>query len=272
MEKVILSKEKETLLIPLYGKAMENRKKTPILKDVKAEEIVSRIEYDFRALRIPEKTNLMMCLRAKLIDNFVREFLSGKSGNVALHLGCGLDSRYNRIENPHVDWYDVDFSEVIDIRKHFYKETDHYHLIGSSVTEAEWLKKIPQSPKHALVIAEGLLMYLTEDDIRTLLGRLSDRLGTCTLVFDAFSSYAARKVRNHPSIKKTGAAIHWGIDDPVDMEKWGVGLRFIGEKYFTANEEIPNLITGARILFRIANLFPAAKKAQRILVYEMDKR
>jgi len=76
-------------------------------------------------LKISEKTNILMCIRAKLIDSFVRDFLSKNSGSVALHLGCGLDSRYNRIENSNVDWYDVDFEEVIDIRRHFYKETDN---------------------------------------------------------------------------------------------------------------------------------------------------
>ena len=62
---ITLNKEKETLLVPLYGKVMETQKKTPILYDAKAVEIIEKIDYDFKSLKIPGKTNTMMCLRAK---------------------------------------------------------------------------------------------------------------------------------------------------------------------------------------------------------------
>ncbi|MCR4443301.1 MAG: class I SAM-dependent methyltransferase [Peptococcaceae bacterium] len=269
MEKIVLTEEKETLLIPLYGKAKENKKKRPILIDKKAAEIVNRIDYDFKSLTIPEKTNIMMCLRAKLIDNFVKDFLSKSDESAALHLGCGLDGRYDRIEDKNVDWYDVDFKEVIDIRKHFYEETGNYHMIASSVTEREWLEKIPRGKKQYIVIAEGLFMYLKEDEIKTLISNLKERVGGYILIFDAYSVFTAKNVKNHPSIKKTGATIHWGIDNPEELTKWGMGIQLIEEKYFTSNEEIANLDAGVRLMFKIADLFPAAKKAQRLLIYRV---
>ncbi len=269
MDKVVLSKEKETLLIPLFGKAKESRRKRPILIDKKAIEIVNQIDYDFKSLKIPEKTNIMMCLRAKLIDNFVENFLSNSNESVALHLGCGLDSRYNRIENKNVDWYDIDFEEVIDIRSHFYMETEHYHLIPTSVTEDRWLEKISKRGASCIVIAEGLFMYLNENDIKALISKLIDRIGSFILIFDAFNVYTAKKVKNHPSIKKTGAIVQWGIDNPQELTKWGMGIQLVEEKYFTSNEEIENLDTGMRLMFKLADLFPAAKKAQRLLIYKV---
>jgi O-methyltransferase involved in polyketide biosynthesis len=267
VDKIVLTEEKETLLVPLYGKARESQKKAPILVDKKAIEIVNQVNYDFKSLKIPEKTNLMMCLRAKLIDNLVKDFLAKRNESVALHLGCGLDGRYGRIENPDVDWYDVDFKEVIDIRKHFYEETDQYHLISSAVTEEQWLGKIPKGKKQYVVIAEGLFMYLMEDQIKTLINNLKNRIGGYILIFDAFSVFAAKHVKKHPSIKKTGAIIHWGIDDPEELTKWGTEIRLLDEQYFTSNKEIENLNTATRIMFKIANLFPVAKKAQRLLIY-----
>ncbi|MFO8051071.1 MAG: hypothetical protein R6V01_05160 [Thermoplasmatota archaeon] len=41
MNNIVLTEEKETLLIPLLGKAQENRKQNPILTDKKAAEIVA---------------------------------------------------------------------------------------------------------------------------------------------------------------------------------------------------------------------------------------
>jgi O-methyltransferase involved in polyketide biosynthesis len=92
MEHIPLSGEMETLLIPLYGKAMESRKRAPCSR-TKNEEIVERSGYDFQSLHIQEKTNLFMCIRAKLLDDFARSFLRGGEPALVLHLGCGLDSR-----------------------------------------------------------------------------------------------------------------------------------------------------------------------------------
>jgi O-methyltransferase involved in polyketide biosynthesis len=220
-------------------------------------------------LKIPEKTNIMMCLRAKLIDNFVKDFLLKNGESIALHLGCGLDSRYNRIGNPDVDWYDVDFKEVIDIRRHFYEETANYHLIASSVTENEWLNKIPRDKNQYIVIAEGLFMYLKENEIKTLINNLKNRIGSYTLIFDAFSVYTSKKVKNQPSIKKTGAVIQWGIDNPEELTKLGRGIQFIEERYFTTNQEIKNLDTSTKIMFKLANLLPIAKRAHRLLIYKV---
>lgn len=273
MDKIVLTEEKETLLIPLFAKSKETGKKHPIIIDKKAVEIVNRIDYDFESLKIPEKTKLMMCLRTKLIDNFVRDFLLKNNEVIALHLGCGLDSRYDRVGNPDVDWYDVDFKEVIDIRKHFFKETANYHMIPSSVTEKEWLEKIPEKisgeNKQYIVIAEGLLMYLKEDEIKTLISRLKERIGSYTLIFDAFSVLTAKKVNNHPSIKKTEAKVYWGIDNPAGLTEWGLGIRFIEEQYFTSNEEIEKLGTLTKTTFKVANLFPISKKAHRLLIYQI---
>lgn len=88
MNKIVLTEEKETLLIPLLGKAQENEKQNPILIDRKAAEIVQQIDYDFESLDIPEKTNILMCIRAKLMDNYVNAFLFDNETSVALHLGC----------------------------------------------------------------------------------------------------------------------------------------------------------------------------------------
>lgn len=269
MDKIVLTEEKETLLIPLYGKAKDYLNEKPILGDQKAAEIVGNIEYPFQSLEIPEKTNVMMCIRAKLIDDFVRGFLLAGSGSTALHLGCGLDSRYSRIANSDVDWYDVDFEEVTELRRHFYQETEHYHLIGSSVTEPEWLGRIPGGRKKNIVIAEGLFMYLKEEEIKLLVSRLKDHLGSFTLIFDAFSVLAAKKAQKHPSLKKTGAKIHWGIDDPGEPTKWGLEMRFVEEQYFTSGKDMKNLGAGTRTILRIANLFPAAQKAHRLLIYQI---
>ena len=212
----------------------------------------------------------MLCLRAKLIDNFTGAFLNERPDALVLHLGCGLDSRCSRIDTSKADWYDLDFPEVIDIRKQFFPESKYYHLIASSVTELSWINSLPTKKSACLVIAEGLFMYLKESEIKQLLRAIHEKVGHYTIIFDVYSIYTAKKVKNHPSIKKTGAQIHWGIDDPLDMIHWNSGLQFDREIYFTLNEELSNLGAATRFAYRLAHLFPIARKAQRILIYTVD--
>lgn len=266
---ITLNKEKETLLVPLYGKAMESKKKNPVLIDYKAMEIVGGIDYNFDLLRIPEKTNTMMCMRARLLDIFAENFLKRNEDVVVLHLGCGLDGRCVRINAPYTLWYDLDYEEVINIRKEFYTESENYHLITSSVTNHEWIKSIPTGHAHYLIIAEGLFMYLKESDIKFLFKALKDQVGKYTLIFDAFSEFAARKANNHPSIRKTGAKITWGIDSTSGIEAWHKSYRFVEKIDFTQNEVVNNMSFWKKNLYKLAGLFPVARNAQRILVYQM---
>ncbi len=268
-ERIRLTEEQETLLIPLYSKAMESQQPNPIFFDKKAQEILEHIEYDFAKLRIPRKTAVMLCMRAKKIDFYTQEFLADHPKNVVIHLGCGLDSRYTRVNRGEVEWYDLDMPEVIDFRRKFYKETDKYHMLPSSVTDLDWTDSISPGALPVLVLAEGLFMYLKEEEVKALILKLKETFPGCGLAFDAYSVLTAKSAKKHPSIKKTGAVIHWGIDDATTIEQWAEGIRLNEEWYFTQSKDIEKLGFGYRLAFRIAGLFTAAKKAHRVLFYSL---
>ena len=120
----------------------------------------------------------------------------------------------------------------------------------------------------ACIIAEGLFMYLDEAEIRALIGRLLDRFPAGVLAFDSYSATAARGIGRHPSIRKTGAVVKWGINAAQDMESWDARLHLADEWYFTQSPELAKLDRGYRLLFKIMGLFKAAKKAHRILVFK----
>ncbi len=268
MDKITLSFEKETLLIPLHGKAMDFKSPNSMLSDKKAAEIVAQIDYDFSRLKIQNKTNLMMCMRAKMLDEITEEMLDSGRKTLVLHLGCGLDSRCIRAGKKAAAWYDVDFPEVIAIRKEFFPETKTYHLVGSSVTEADWMKTIPKDFDDVLVIAEGMMMYLKEDEIKTLLSRLKNRFTSFDLVMDVYSRLTAKTAKNHPSIKKTGVKEFWGMDDPKTLEAWRMGIIHQKTGYFTAYH-LEKLKPFDRRIFSWANRFKMAKNAHRIEIYHL---
>ncbi len=270
MSQITLTKEKETLLIPLYGKAMDYQKKRSILNDRKAADIVDQIDFDFDTLKIQDKTNTMMCIRAKIIDDLSQAHIAHSLGiTTVIHMGCGLDSRAERIDRKDTDWYEVDFPEVIRLRRAFYEEKDGYHLIGSSVTKKGWMDQIPNHNKHCVVIAEGLSMYLKEQEIKTLITELKSRFRRFVLIMDAYSELAAKGAKNHPSLKRTGAQIFWGIDDPKALENWGMAVSYVDSYFFTQSRYLDKLSFGTRAMYGLANMIPAAKVAHRVLVYQV---
>ena len=166
--KLHLTGEKETLLITLYAKALDSRSKHSILGDRKADEMVNMIDYDFESLRGFGNGNVMV-VRARQLDEWVREFLRSNPDAVVLNLGCGLDTRVTRIRPPpRVSWFDMDYPEVIAERRRFYSDAEGYRMLESSVTEQSWLEKVPAG-RPAMIVAEGVLEYLTEEKVGSLL-------------------------------------------------------------------------------------------------------
>jgi O-methyltransferase involved in polyketide biosynthesis len=265
---ISLSNGSETLFIPLYGKARMSKEKK-IISDKKAEEIIDSIDYDFKKLKIAKKIQVFMSLRAAIIDDFTRGFIDENPGCIVLHLGCGLDSRVLRVKRKAKRWYDLDFPEVIKIKKQFFKETINYRMIGSSVTDYSWIDKIDYEDEPVLVIAEGLLMYLNEDEVEELLIKLKNKFTNAEIIFDAFSKTTVKFSKYQPSLGKTEAKIQWGSDGPHEIEKYASGITHIDTKYLNDDYRVKLLNSYYRLMFNITKFFKPAREAQRIFIFEL---
>ncbi|MEU7858955.1 class I SAM-dependent methyltransferase [Nonomuraea sp. NPDC049141] len=219
-EKVELTGAKETLLYTLYFRALDSRSARPILDDPWAADTLARLDYNRFKIKMAAGDRYLGLLRARRLDTWTRQYLAGHPDAAVLHLGCGLDSRVLRIDPPAgVEWIDVDFPEVIDLRGRLYPERDHYRMIASSVTEPGWLESIPTG-RPVLVIAEGLLMYLMGPDVRQLLVRLAERVPHGELAFDAIAPWLAAFSRT----------LGWKLSslaDPHEPERWTGGLTLL---------------------------------------------
>jgi O-methyltransferase involved in polyketide biosynthesis len=265
--KISLTENMETLLIPLYGRAKMSQK--GLFKDEDAELAIKEIDYDFSKLDIKEKTQILLSIRGALIDDFVTQYLSDHPDSTVLYLGCGLDSRAKRLGYPSKLWYDLDFPEVINIKKQLFAETETYRYVPSSVTDWNWMEKIETHNRPILVIAEGLLMYLNEQDIQALFVKMRDKFKEATLIFDAYSETTAKHAKNHPSLKNTDATVQWGINSPKTLEEFGNGITYIKTIFFTDENATNKLPKRYRIIFGVAGKFKAAKEAHRILVVNL---
>ena len=203
--RVDLSGAPETMLATLYARALDADAERPILGDTYAKELVQRLDYDWAKTTITAKNAPSATIRSAHFDEWARQFLAVHEEATVLHLGCGLDSRFLRLRpGPGVDWYDVDYPDVIALREQFYPPGASYRLMSASVTELDWLSAVP-ADRPVLVLAEGLTMYLTKESGLALLQRVVERFPSGELQFDVFNRLGIRTQILNTVVRRAGA-------------------------------------------------------------------
>jgi len=240
-----LSGVAETLLLPLYIRALESQRPDALLKDDKAVALVKQMDYDsswMTKMRVDEEDQVALVLRNRECDRHARDFLSRNPEGVVVHVGCGLDARFERVDNGRVAWYDLDLPEVIELRRQFIGgEGARYHLLAHSAFDRAWLDTVSvHRPRPFLFLAEGVLMYFDEAQVKSLVLALRERFPGAELVFDAFSPFLVRMNNLRISRTKIGARYHWGLKRGKDLERWGDGITLLDE-WFPFDRPEPRL-------------------------------
>ncbi len=210
-----LNNESKTLFIPLLGKALVSRDNL-FLHDPYAEEIISKIDYDFNSLKQSKWLSMFMSVRALVIDELCNEYILKHPNATIIHLGCGLDSRCLRVKQNYKLWYDIDYADVIEIRRNFFSEDKKHLMIGSSVTDFKWLEQVEKN-SNMLIVAEGLTMYLLEEEMKMLIGNIKEIFGDVHLLFDAYTKKGVRASRIKNPVNQMDAQIKYGIDNPKEF-------------------------------------------------------
>jgi O-methyltransferase involved in polyketide biosynthesis len=242
----------EGLFLTLYARALDNRRPHPILGDATADQIVRTTDYDYGQLHVDTNLILSVALRAKKLDQVASEFLARHPDAVGLDLGSGLDTRFERLAPPAtVDWYDVDFPAVATVRKGLIPERPNAHVIGADVRDPDWLDAVP-SDRPALIVADGLMGFLTKDELVSLLDRLIDHFPSGEMVFNSYTKFAVWAAQHSPGTKSVAELIKFpGVDDPHDFERWNPRLTLVKEILLSREPEIAEFPPVQRLYYRL---------------------
>ncbi len=123
----------KTLLIPLCYRAVEARRPDSLVDDSRAQEIIDQIGIDPAHLKWRVLQQTFVMLRARQFDRWTRAFLANNPRAVVVELGCGLDARFERVDNGQVTWIDMDLPEVIAVRRRFFADTARRQAVAHSV-------------------------------------------------------------------------------------------------------------------------------------------
>jgi O-methyltransferase involved in polyketide biosynthesis len=185
---VVLDAVPETLLWNLYHRAAEARRPDSVLRDPRAVELVDAIDFPFERRFGPAGAPLAQwqALRAACFDREVRRFLTHHPGGTVVALGEGLETQYWRVDQGTVQWVSVDLPEAIALRRELLPSEPRVRLVACSALDERWFDEVDTAAP-VLVTAEGLLMYLSRDEVHRLLATCAARIATGGIVFDAVS-------------------------------------------------------------------------------------
>ena len=255
----------KTLYIPLYGKAYASERGL-FLRDEKAEEIWKKEGFALKGKAKSKWLAYTMGMRAAVFDRWTAEKLQENPDAMVLHIGCGLDARVERVEHEQARWIDIDFPEVIEERKRYFAENETYTMLGADVRQTEWLKAVPDAPE-AVVVMEGVSMYLQLPELQGLLKVLGERFRKVHLLMDTYTVFAAKATRYKNPINTVGVNEVYGFDTPEETIGTS-GFRFLGEHDLTPDEMITQLPRGEQRFFKTMFAGKTAKKIYRLYTYE----
>jgi O-methyltransferase involved in polyketide biosynthesis len=226
-----LGSVQETMLLPLWGRAIETQKQEPLLIDNKAVSIINSIPYDFRKIskNINKLTLVSWIARSIFFDKEIKTYLDVFPEATIVNIGCGLDTTFDRVDNGRLQWIDLDLPDTIDLRKKYIHESDRRQFIPKSVFDNSWYNRIINK-KNVMLLIAGVLYYFSESDVKKLFTDFHTYLPGSEIIFD-YASGLGIKIANKQVLEKGGmdesAYLKWGIDNIFEIEKWDSNIKVI---------------------------------------------
>jgi O-methyltransferase involved in polyketide biosynthesis len=229
----------ETMLIALYARAVEAGTPEPLLKDPAALRLVDQIDYDFSRFKLEGHDQATTIMRLREFDRKTIDFLNRHSQSMVVHIGCGLDTRFDRVDNGVVEWYDLDLPEVIQFRRKLVPESERCRMLGYSVFDNQWIDQVRNHPNRAcLFLAEGVFPYFTEQQVKELFLLLRDKFPGCELVCDGMTPTMVRMHNLKLSYSRIEARLQWGLKNGHQPETWESGIRLLSEWFYFDRPEL----------------------------------
>lgn len=228
-ETITLSGVPETMLQTVYARAKESRGRGAI-RDLKAEEIIGRLDYDFSLADKDAAMYSGVIARTIVLDRLVGEYLAAHSGATVMNLACGLDTRCYRMQG-YAHWYNLDLPETIAVREALLPESGSISQLAMPAMD-DWGAAVEGPSGPALVIIEGLTMYLTQVDVQRIFAVIAGRFPAATVFTETMNPMVVKRFKEK-SIEGSKAKFTWGVKDGRALAALLPGFRLAGEHCLT---------------------------------------
>jgi O-methyltransferase involved in polyketide biosynthesis len=228
-----LQEVSETLLIPLYLRNLETKREDGLIKDDQSVEIVNSINYNFSKFD-SQLNQAIIAIRTAIIDEVVKNFISQNPNAAIVSLGTGLSTRFFRVDNNLIHWFGIDLPRVKSVWDTLIGESERFQYLSYSILDFDWIQHMKKiTSGKILLIAEGLLMYFSEIEVKQLIIALKNNFSGSEIIFDCIGDFLAQNSQLNPGISKTNVSFKWGIRNLKEMETWNTNIQLVDQFYYS---------------------------------------
>ncbi|ESA37498.1 tetracenomycin c synthesis protein [Leptolyngbya sp. Heron Island J] len=230
---VELGPVQETLLIPLLGRAVETQKRNGLIQDEKAVKIVESLDYDFSKWE-NSKALTGATLRTRMFDQDVQAFLSKNPTGTIVEIGCGLNTRFERLDNGQAYWFDLDLPDTLALRRQFFQDQPRRTMIAASVLETDWMETVAATGGPWCFISEAVIIYLDAVQAKQAITQIAKRFPGAWLLTDTTAQAMVDSQSTHDAMRylPQESWFRWACNDPHELETWGANLRLVQSRTF----------------------------------------
>ena len=255
----------ETLVIPLYGRALCTRKFPQLFADQTAAELLEQIDYDFSALEQRSGGLLQtfgaqeVAMRQSDLAFEVREYLRAHPRAAVVNLGCGLDSTGRACDNGQCRIYNIDLPDVMAVREALLPAGERERNLAADLNDLSWFDAIDAPTEDgAVFFAAGVFYYFRTEQVRALCAAMAERFPGGRLVFDAAGPTAVKLMLKtwvkQAGIRDVGA--YFSVRDPArELSPWTDRIAVSSRGYMQGYQKLrgPGIRPVHRLLARLAD-------------------
>jgi O-methyltransferase involved in polyketide biosynthesis len=217
-----LSPVESTLAVPLRWRSVLSRDATVDFSDPVAEELTDQIGIgDLPVLQESWMTD-MLTRRVQIIDGLLLGLLDQEPTTLMVNVGAGLCTRKYRLPATPAPWVDLDSAPVIGLRRRLLAERPpRSRFLVGALEDDGWMRYLPWSPGDPIAfVAEGVLGYLAERDVRLFLERIAEMCPGAHVIFDTCSPGFAERANAFSKEQAAAVRVRWAPVEPTVVRSW----------------------------------------------------
>jgi O-methyltransferase involved in polyketide biosynthesis len=239
----------QTAFLTEYARALDSRWPRPILGDTLADEVVGKVDYDFAGLGVQTSVVCQAALRAKMLDDRVRDFVA-----------------------RHPDALVVDLPGILALRDEVLLSNPKSHSVAVSLADEHWPDTIP-ADRPTMLIADGLFAFLAEPVIVGIFRRITDHFASGELAFNDYGGigwFSRLAIKLYPQKMFKDVGSQWGyagFKDAHHPETWNPRMTLIEEASLAHAPEVDLFPGWIRVPTKLMGRSKAGARKARILRY-----
>ena len=237
MDKISAEGIPEAMLQALRGREKESKREGHFLYDEKAIQVVEALDYDFSELDRYAVMGRGVIAKAVLLDRLVKDYIEKNPDAVIVDVACGIDTRFYRVDNGRIRWYNMDLPETIEARTRLLGSHERVRDIQKSVLDETWPEEVEASGT-VLILVEGFTMYSNKQDVQKVFKIIRTKFKQADVLIEIMSPRVVKKASDANGRKK----YTWGVKNGKTLRSYTTGFR--ADKDVSLFEQLKEMYPG----------------------------